>query len=66
MFALVNGLLDDVEITKVQAFESALESYMKSNQPNLMKEIADKKEISPETEEKLKKAIEECKKTVPY
>ena len=66
MFALVNGLLDDVEITKIQAFESALGSYMNSNQPNLMKEIADKKEISPETEEKLKAAIEECKKTVPY
>lgn len=66
MFALVNGLLDDVEITKIQAFESALESYMNSNQPDLMKEIADKKEISPETEEKLKTAIEECKKTVPY
>ncbi|MDA1189267.1 MAG: F0F1 ATP synthase subunit alpha [Chloroflexi bacterium] len=66
MYALVNGLLDDVEISKIQAFEAALHSYMASNQPDLMKQIADKKEISDEIGTKLRSAIEECKKTVPY
>ncbi|MBM3944091.1 MAG: F0F1 ATP synthase subunit alpha [SAR202 cluster bacterium] len=66
MYALINGILDDVEITKVQAFEKALQSFMGSNHPEIMKDIVSQKDISKETEPKLKAAIEEFKKTVPY
>jgi F-type H+-transporting ATPase subunit alpha len=65
IFALVNGLLDDVEIPKVRAFETALHRFMTSNHPGVLKEIAQKKDLTPEIEPKLKAAIEEFKKT-PY
>ena len=65
LYALVNGLLDDVEIPKVRSFEAALHRFMGSNHPGVLKEIAQKKDITPEIEPKLKSAIEEFKKT-PY
>ncbi|MBM3948480.1 MAG: F0F1 ATP synthase subunit alpha [SAR202 cluster bacterium] len=63
MYALVNGLLDDVEIPKMRPFETALHRFMTSNHPGVLKEIAQKKELTPEIEPKLKAAIEEFKKT---
>jgi len=66
LYALVNGLLDDVEIPKVQGFEDSLHSFMNSNHPELLKSIADAKEITDEIDSSLKAAIEEFKSTVPY
>ncbi len=39
LFAVNEGFLDDGEVEKVSAFESALLSYMKSNQADLMDKI---------------------------
>jgi F-type H+-transporting ATPase subunit alpha len=66
LYALVNGPLDDVEIPKVQGFEDSLHSFMNSNHPELLKSIADAKEITDEIDSSLKAAIEEFKSTVPY
>ena len=65
IYAAVNGLLDDVEVAKVAAFEAAFHGYMESNQADLLKEIEEKKEISG-SEEKLRAAVQQFKETVPY
>jgi F-type H+-transporting ATPase subunit alpha len=66
LFALVNGHLDDVEISRVIAFERAFHDFMSSNHPAILESIADAKDVTDETGESLNKAIEEFKESVPY
>ena len=66
MFALVNGYLDDVEVPKVIAFESAFHDFMGSNHASLLEDIAKEKAITDEIESSLKAAVEEFKANVPY
>jgi F-type H+-transporting ATPase subunit alpha len=66
IYAGVNGFLDDVDLAKVRAFEEAFHSFMQGNHPDVLKDINEKKEITPETEEKLKTAIGQFKESVPY
>ncbi len=66
LFALANGHLDDVEIAKVGAFETALHSFMASNHPAILKTIDEERDISDETEEALTAALGEFKSSVPY
>jgi len=66
LYAGVNGYLDDVELGKVRAFEEAFHNYMQGSHPDVLKEIGEKKDLPPELEEKLKKAIKQFKESVPY
>ena len=66
MYALTNGLLDDVEIPRISAFEAGFYSYMASNHPDILDNIAEAKDITSEIEEALKAAIENFKANVPY
>ena len=66
LYALANGYLDDVDIAQVGAFEAAFLSYFASNQRDLLTQIADAKDISGDTEEALKAAIDDFKANVPY
>jgi F-type H+-transporting ATPase subunit alpha len=66
LHALVNGYLDDVEITKVQDFEAAFLNFMGSNHPDILSQIADTKDVTDETGASLNSAIEEFKAGVPY
>jgi F-type H+-transporting ATPase subunit alpha len=66
LYALSNGDIDDVEITKVQAFESAFLSFISSNHPEIFNKIAEVKNIDDDIEPLLNAAIEEFKSTVPY
>ena len=66
LFALTEGHLDDVELPKVQAFESALYSFMASNHPEVLKRIAEEKALSEDIESQLNAAIQEFKASVPY
>ena len=66
LFALVNGHLDDVEISKILAFEAAFRSYMAANHSDLMAKIADIKDITDEIESGLNAALEDFKANVPY
>jgi F-type H+-transporting ATPase subunit alpha len=66
IYAAVNGLLDDVEVPKVRAFEEAFHRFMDGNHPEVLKEIEEKKIMEPATEEKLKAAIQQFKESVPY
>ena len=66
LYALVNGYMDDVEINKVQDFERAFLSFMQSNHPEILQQIADSKNIADENEAALVAAVEEFKSSVPY
>ena len=66
LFALTEGHLDDVELPRVQAFESALYSFMASNHPEVLKRIAEENALSEEIESQLNAAIQEFKASVPY
>ena len=59
LFAGARGFLDKYEIEKIKNYEPELLSFIKGKNPEIMKEIDDKKEISPELEEKMKGVLTE-------
>ena len=62
LYAAISGYIDDVAVEKVVEFEASLLKFMDTVHPEIGKTIAKTKELSDETEEKLKAAIEEFKK----
>lgn len=62
IFAGVNGLVDDIPTKSVTRFESELISYVKTNKPEILQEIRDKKALSDELTAKMKEAVLEFKK----
>ncbi len=63
LYAAINGYLDNVPLEKVAAFETDLHRFMESNQMAIGESIKKTREINTETEEALKKAISEFKKS---
>src|SRR3569833_2349752 len=63
LFAANNGFLDDVELKKVGSFESALHSYMKSEQKALMDRSNQTGDYNDDIANGLKTAIQTFKKT---
>jgi F-type H+/Na+-transporting ATPase subunit alpha len=61
LFAVNQGYLDDVDVAKVQAFEAALQSYMRSNYASVMEKINRTPDYNDEIESQLKSAIEKFK-----
>lgn len=66
LFALNKGYLDDVEVKRGLAFESALRSYMRSQHADIMDKIEATKNLDDATEQALSAAIEEFKKNGTY
>ena len=66
LFALTNGLLDDIEIGKIKDFETELQNYLDANNSDLLKSIEDQKAISEEINGELVEAVNNFKSTVPY
>ncbi len=62
LFAGTQGLLDDIEVSKIQVFESFLSDYAQKHAKKLLEELSSTGELSDENAEKLKKIIEDCKK----
>ncbi len=63
IFAGVRGYLDKVEIANVNRFEAALLAELRANAPDILASIRDKRELTSETEEKLKTFVENFAKT---
>jgi F-type H+-transporting ATPase subunit alpha len=61
IFAVINGYLDDIPVNKVHDFESGFQKYMETAHPDMLSSIASKKELDKQTEEQLRKAIQEYK-----
>ena len=66
LYAINNGYLDDVPVEKVAAFEQSFHRFMETNHPEINQRIMTDKEIKPDTEEALKSAISEFKKSATY
>ena len=66
LFAVNKGYMDDVEVKKILAFESALQSFMKSKHGALMDKIESSQELDADSENTLGSAIEEFKATAVY
>jgi F-type H+-transporting ATPase subunit alpha len=66
LYGVINGYLDDVPVEKIGAFEEAFHRFMENSHPEIGSRISGEKDLSPESEEELKKAIAEFKQTVPY
>ncbi|MFC1915299.1 F0F1 ATP synthase subunit alpha [Chloroflexota bacterium] len=56
LYAAINGYLDDIPVDKLAVFENEFLDFLAANHPEIVKSIAETKEISAKTEEALKKA----------
>ena len=63
LYATINGYIDDIPADKVSTFETNFHKFMETNHPEIATAIAREGEISPATEEALKTAIEEFKRS---
>jgi F-type H+-transporting ATPase subunit alpha len=63
LFAGTNGYVDEIELDRVKEWENALIRYMETSHPDIGKDIAQKKRITEETEEKMRDAIETFNQT---
>jgi F-type H+-transporting ATPase subunit alpha len=61
LYAVNQGYLDEVDAKKVQAFEAALQSYMKQKHAALLDSINAKPEYSDDVEQQLKAALDDFK-----
>ena len=66
LYAGVNGLLDDVPVDKVTAFDAAFSEFLPTNHPEVLQSIRETEDLTEDNEQALKKAIEEFKQSVPY
>jgi len=63
LFAVNEGLMEDVEIEKVGAFENQLLRYISSSHPDILAAITESNDISDEVSTNLTKAINDFKPT---
>ncbi|MCS5666800.1 MAG: F0F1 ATP synthase subunit alpha, partial [Dehalococcoidia bacterium] len=63
LFAVNEGLMEDVEIEKVGAFEDQLLRYISSSHPGILAAITESNDISDEVSANLTKAINDFKPT---
>jgi F-type H+-transporting ATPase subunit alpha len=61
IFAVTNGLLDDVDVAKVRAWESGFHEFIAAQHAGLAEEIRTKKALSDDLQARLRKAIEQYK-----
>lgn len=63
IYALINGFLDDVEVAKIKGWEIDFHKYLDAQKKDVVKLIAEKKELSDDVVAELEKAIKEYKET---
>ncbi len=63
LFAVTNNLLADVAVEDVHAFEKALFEHLTANEEELLSDIRKTGVLSEENAERLKNAVEACKKS---
>ncbi|RSL18322.1 ATP synthase F1 subcomplex alpha subunit [Edaphobacter aggregans] len=61
LFAGVNGLLDDVEVKDLRAFEDGLYPYLESAAPTILTDIATKKALDDDLRGRMTQAIKDYK-----
>jgi len=61
LFAGVNGLLDDVEVSDLRAFEDGFYPYLEGSQASILTDIATKKALDDDIKKRLTDAIKDYK-----
>jgi F-type H+-transporting ATPase subunit alpha len=61
IFAVTNGLIDDVDVAEIKAWEKGLLEFMAAQHAAIVEEIRTRKALSDELSGRLRKAIEEYK-----
>ncbi|HKV72640.1 MAG TPA: F0F1 ATP synthase subunit alpha [Gemmatimonadales bacterium] len=61
IYAVTNGLLDDVDVKELRAWEKGFHAFMKAQHPAVGEEIRTKKALSDDLQSRLKKAIDQYK-----
>ncbi len=59
LFAGVKGFIDRYSVEQLKEYEAQLLSFMSGKYPEVMKEVDEKQTISPELDEKMRKALTE-------
>ena len=65
-FSLINGLLDDVPVKKIKEFEKEMIAYFKNTAVDVLETIRNTKVLEEETENKIKKSVQNYKETLDY
>ena len=63
LFAATNGYADDVPVARIKAWQMALLRHLETSAPELGREIAEQKQIAPETEARLRLALDGFNRT---
>jgi F-type H+-transporting ATPase subunit alpha len=63
IFAGTNGYADEVPVEKMRQWEIEVVKYLDQSHPELGKDIVEKKQITPETDKKLREALATFKST---
>jgi F-type H+-transporting ATPase subunit alpha len=66
LYTGVNGYFDDIPLEKVADAEAQYHLYMQNNHKDILEDIREKKEISKETEAKLKDAIKAFRQSTAF
>jgi F-type H+-transporting ATPase subunit alpha len=66
LYAVTKGYLDEVPVEKVIAYEENLHRFMKTSYPEIEQRINEDKEIKPDTEDALRKAVSEFNQGSTY
>lgn len=61
IWAGTNGILDDIDLSKIKDFENHLLDYVDRHNPEIFEKIIKEKLLSPETIEKLTKVVKDAK-----
>ena len=59
LYAVTKGFVDDVPADKIISYEENFHRFMKTSHPDIEKRINEDKEIKPDTEDALRKAVSE-------
>jgi len=64
IYAVTNGFLDDVEVSKIKEWERGFQEFMKAKYPQVGDALRSKKELSKDVEADLKRGIEAYKESL--
>ena len=66
LYAVTKGYLDDVPVEKVISYEENFHRFIKTGYPDIEGRINQYKELRPDTEDALRKAVSEFNKGSTY
>ncbi|MFO1320890.1 MAG: F0F1 ATP synthase subunit alpha [Burkholderiales bacterium] len=66
LFAVNNGIFDDIEVKKALAAEKSMRDYLKSKYADIIKRLDEKKDLPADDEKALSEALKDWKKNGSY